>query len=328
MRIAHDELKRLAKAALLKQGYDDAESAQILEVLLYAQLRGNNQGVVKLIGPGIPKSADAGEIESTKETPISLVIDAHHVHPMIAVTHACERAIAKAKENGIAVVGVNHVNTSSGALGYYAGKIAQQGFVAIVLAAGPETVAPAGSTQAIFGTNPLAIGIPGPSEPIVLDMTTAAMAFYGVVEAKAAGRTLPEGIAYDADGNASIDPAKVIRGALLPFDKSQRGSGLSMMIQLLAGPLVGAGSDDMTGNWGHFVLAIDPDILSGSTNLTEGVAKLVSKVKSARKLDGVDEILIPGERGNRTTHDALTFGEMEIEDNLYKQLQKAAGQPV
>src|SRR5277367_6299885 len=100
MKIALDELKRVAKAALLKQGYDEVEGAQILEVLLYAQLRGNNQGVVKLIGPGIPKSKDAGQIEVTKETAVSLVIDAHHVHPMIAVTGAAERAIAKAKENG------------------------------------------------------------------------------------------------------------------------------------------------------------------------------------------------------------------------------------
>jgi LDH2 family malate/lactate/ureidoglycolate dehydrogenase len=159
-------------------------------------------------------------------------------------------------------------------------------------------------------------------------MTTAAMAFYGVVEAKAAGRQLPEGIAYDADGNPSIDPAKVIRGALLPFDKSQRGSGLSMMIQLLAGPLVGAGSNDMTGNWGHLVLAIDPEILGGTAAFADGVAKLVTKVKSARKLTGVDEILIPGERGSRTARDAQSSRQIEIETNLYEQLKKAAGQLV
>src|SRR5262249_40819878 len=161
--------------------------------------------------------------------------------------------------------------------------------------------------------------------PIVLDMTTAAMAFYGVVEAKAAGRQLPEGIAYDADGKPSVDPAKVIRGALRPFDKSQRGSGLSMMIQLLAGPLVGAGSADMTGTWGHLIIAIDPEILGGAAAFQEGTGQLVAKVKAARKLEGTEEILIPGERGSRTTRDASNSGEIEIEDGLYSQLQKAAG---
>lgn len=326
MKIALEELKTLAKNSLVKQGYGDAESDQILDVLLYAQLRGNNQGVVKLIGAGIPKSKDAGEIEITKETAGSVVIDAHHVHPMIAVRKAAEIAVAKAKQNGIVVVGVNHINTSSGAIGFYAGQIAEAGFVGVVLAAGPETVAPAGSTEAVFGTNPLAIAVPGSAaEPVVLDMTTAAMAFYGVIEAKAAGRALPEGIAYDGDGNPSTDPAKVIDGALRPFDKSQRGSGLSMMIQILAGPLVGAGSDNMAGNWGHLILAIDPDILGGAAALREGVGKITAKVKAARKLQGVDNILIPGERGNLKAAEVTATGQIEIEDGLYAQLKKAAG---
>jgi L-2-hydroxycarboxylate dehydrogenase (NAD+) len=326
VKIALDELKRLAKNALLKQGYTDTESGQILEVLLYAQLRGNNQGVVKLIGAGIPKSKDAGEIEITKETAASVLIDAHHVHPMIAVPKAVEIAIAKAKKHGLVVVGINHINTSSGAIGFYAGKIAEAGLVGVVLAAGPETVAPAGSTEAVFGTNPLAISAPGLSdEPLVLDMTTAAMAFYGVVEAKAAGRKLPEGIAYDGDGNPSTDPARVIDGALRPFDKSPRGSGLSMMIQILAGPLVGAGSDNMSGNWGHFILAIDPEALGGAELLRDGVAKIVAKVKAARRLQGVENILVPGERGARKTADVLAAGEIEVEDGLYAQLKKAAG---
>ena len=324
MKVALEELRKIAKSALRKQGYNEAESVQILEVLLYAQMRGNNQGVVKLIGGGIPKAPDTGELEVTKETAVSTVIDAHHVHPMIAVCQAAQMAINKAKENGVAVVGVNHINTSSGAIGYYAGKIAEQGLVGVVMAAGPETVAPAGSTEAIFGTNPLAIAVPGMDEPLVLDMTTAAMAFFGVVEAHAAGRKLPEGIAYDADGNPSTDPAKVLDGALRPFDKSQRGSGLSMMIQILAGPLVGAGSNNMTGNWGHLVLAINPEILCGSESLRDGVAKIIAKVKSARKMQGIDDILVPGERGNRKANAVLTADEIEIEDNLYAQLKKAA----
>ena len=324
MKVALEELKKIAGAALLAQGYSEGESAQILEVLLYAQMRGNNQGVVKLIGAGMPRSADAAEMEITKETAVSAVIDAHHTQSMIVVSRATDIAIDKAKAGGIAVVGINHLNSSSGAIGYYAGKIAAQGLVGIVMGAGPETVAPAGATEAVFGTNPLAIGMPGEGEPVVLDITTAAMAFYGVVEAKAAGRQLPEGIAYDAEGRPSTDPAMVLDGALRPFDRSQRGSGLGMMIQLLAGPFVGAGSDVITGNWGHLILVIDPQLLAGSDVLIDGVKKIVAKTKAARKLDGVGEILVPGERGSRKSREVLASGMIEIEDNLFAQLQKAA----
>jgi L-2-hydroxycarboxylate dehydrogenase (NAD+) len=324
MKIKLEELKKFTRLTLLNQGYSEVEADQILEVILYAQIRGNNQGVVKLIGAGMHRSKDAGEFKIVKETPVSAVIDAQHLQSMIVVRKATDIAITKAKTSGVAVVGINHLNSSSGAIGYYAGKIAEQGLVGVVMGAGPETVAPAGASQAVFGTNPLAIGVPGEKEAIVLDITTAAMAFYGVVEANAAGRTLPEGIAYDADGNPSTDPARVLKGAIKPFDKGLRGSGLGMMIQLLAGPLVGAGSDVITGNWGHLILVVDPDILGGRETFLDGVKKIVAKTKKARRLPDVEEILVPGERGARQSRQVIASGEIEIEENLFEQLKKAA----
>ena len=66
MKVKLTDLKNLAKKAILKYGYTGKEAGSILEVLLYAQLRGNNQGVVKLIGNGIPKAPDTGKIEIEK----------------------------------------------------------------------------------------------------------------------------------------------------------------------------------------------------------------------------------------------------------------------
>ena len=77
--------------------------------------------------------------------------------------------------------------TSTGALGYYAEAIAKQGLIGLVLAQSPEFVAPHGSKQAIFGTNPIAIGIPAEQGPVVMDMATAAYAWFGLLEAKTAG---------------------------------------------------------------------------------------------------------------------------------------------
>jgi hypothetical protein len=55
MKIKITELENLAQKALLKYGYSQEEANIIKKVLMFAQLRGNNQGVVKLIGSGIPK---------------------------------------------------------------------------------------------------------------------------------------------------------------------------------------------------------------------------------------------------------------------------------
>jgi L-2-hydroxycarboxylate dehydrogenase (NAD+) len=327
MKVKIEELIVLTKKAILNYGYDEQEAQAIERVLLYAQFRGNNQGVVKLIGPGIPKSPDAVEMEIERETKLSALINGHQNHAMVVVHRATDLAIRKAKEHGMGLVGVNHVNTSSGAIGYYAREIARQGLIGFVFAGSAERVAAAGSYEPIFGTNPLAIALPTEQEPLVLDMATAAMAYYGVIEARTAGRPLPEGIAYDSEGNLTTDPAKALTGALHTFDKSHRGSGLSMMVQALTGPLVGAsftGIGDVANNWGgHFVLAIDPELLGGLQAVRQGVSQMVKKVKATQKLPGVEDILVPGERGDRLTQQVLSEGEVEIEDNLYHELIKA-----
>lgn len=329
MKITIDELKTVTKRAIYKYGYTEEEADSILAVLLYAQLRGNNQGVVKLIGAGIPKPQDVGKIEVEKETKLSAVLNGHKNHAMVVVNKAAEMATQKAQEHGIGIVGVNGINTSSGALGYYAKKIAQENLVGLVFAGSPETVAAAGSYEAIFGTNPLAIGVPTERDPLVLDIATAAMAYFGVIEAKTAGRLLPEGIAYDKEGNETTDPEKVLDdGALKTFDKGHKGSGLSMMVQILAGPLVGAaftGIGDIENNWsGHLVIAIDPEMLNGLEAVKNGVTQMIAKVKSTKRLPGIEEIFVPSERGDRLTRAALESGEVEIEENLFSELQKVA----
>lgn len=330
MKIAITELKQLVSQALAKQGYAPDEAASIEEVLMYAQLRGNNQGVVKLIGPGIPKSPEATPVTIEKETPVSAFLNAHQTHAMLAVNQAVDIAIKKAKENGVGIVGVNGINTSSGALGFYAKKIADTGLVGVVCSGSMETVAAYGSSQAMLGTNPVAIAVPSGAEPMVFDMTTAAMAYFGVVEASTAGKQLPDGIAYDKAGNPTTKPQDVMDdGALKSFSGSHKSSGLSVMIQALTGPLMGAyftGVGDVAKNWGgHFILAFNPDLFGGLEATREGVSQMIEKIKETRKLPGIEEIFVPGEHGNKLTHQALSSGEIEIEENLYTELKKAAG---
>lgn len=328
MKIKLNDLRELTAKAITKYGYTADETAQILEVLLYAQMRGNNQGVVKLTGKGIPKPADAGEITIEKDTKVSAVVNGMKNHAMVVVNLATDIAITKATEHDIALVGVHGICTSSGAIGYYARKIAKQGFIGMVFAGSSQTVAMAGSYEPIFGTNPLAIAIPTIDEPLVLDMATAAMPYYGVIEANIAGRKLPEGIAYDKEGNLTTDPALALDGALRTFDKGYKGSGLSMMVQILTGPLVGAsftGVGDVPNNWaGHLIVAINPELLGGLENLKDGVAKMTEKVLATKPLPGVPEIFVPGEKGDRMTSKVLETGEIEIEENLYNELQKVS----
>ncbi len=328
MKIKLEKLKELTENALRNYGYNEEEVKLILPVLLYAQLRNNNQGIVKLVGKGIPKASDAGEIKLEKETKISVLLNGSKNHAMVVVNKAVDIAIKKAKEHDISIVGVNGINTSSGAIGYYSKRIADEGFIGIVFAGSMETVAMEGSYEPIFGTNPLSFSFPTENQPFVFDMTTAAMPYFGVIEANIAGKKLPEGIAYDKEGNLTTDPAKALDGALRTFDKGYKGSAISMIVQILTGPLVGAsftGIGDVANNWsGHLVIAINPELLGGTESLKKGVTEMIKKVKNTKKLPDTKEILTPGERGDRITKSVLDSGDIEIEDNLHKELEKVS----
>lgn len=328
MKIKIAELTDLVLKALKNYGYTDEESKIISSMLLYAQLRGNNQGVVKLINKNFAKNPEAGNIIVEKETKLSARINGNKNSGAVVLKKALDMAVAKAKEHGFGMVGTNNTNTSTGALGYWANIIAKEELIGFVFAGSPETVAYHGSYEPIFGTNPLAIGIPSNGDPLVLDMATAAMAYYGLIEAKTAGRKIPPDIAYDSEGKLTDDPAKAMDGALRSFDKSYKGASLSMMVEVLTGPLVGAsftGIGDTKNNWGNLVMALDPSLLVEPDEFKKNISALAARVKQIKKLPGVQEILLPGERGDRLTNERLASGEIDIEDNLYHELQKVAG---
>ncbi|MCA0453170.1 MAG: Ldh family oxidoreductase [Chloroflexi bacterium] len=323
MQIRVDDLERVTLEVLTQSGYPQEEASVILEVLMYAQLRGNNQGVVKLIGAGMPRDKAAQPISIAKDTKLSALVNGGKNTGMVVLSYATDLAIEKAREHGVGIVGTNSTNTSTGAIGYYASRVAKQGYIGLVFAGSGEFMAMYGSYEPLFGTNPLAYGIPTSGKPIVFDMATAAIARFGIVEAKTAGRAIPEGVAYDAQGNLTTDAAAALGGAIRVFG-GYKGAALALLVEVLTHPLV-ATSPDANGrktDWGNLVVAIDPELLTDSDIFEQRVSGLVERLKGANKLADVGEILIPGERGDKILEQAEKTGLVDIDDSLWTALQQ------
>ncbi|MFN8375321.1 MAG: Ldh family oxidoreductase [Anaerolineae bacterium] len=325
MKVPLNELKQTTLAVLARSGYPPDEAQTILDVLMYAQLRGNNQGVVKLIGAGMPRSKEAQPIKTVKETKLSALLDGGRNSGMVAMKHAVQLALTKTREHGFGIIGTHNTKSSTGAIGYYANWIAQEGFIGFIFSGSAEYVAMHGSYQPLFGTNPLAIGLPTNGAPLVFDMATSAIAWFGLVEAKTAGRAIPADVAYDAQGSATTDPAAALGGAIRTFG-GYKGAALSLIVEILTHELVETkhNADGKKDDWGNLVFVIDPELLTDSASFRERVDALLQRAKASKKLPGVDEILIPGERGNRFLDEITRTGLVEIEEKLWTELQKAA----
>jgi L-2-hydroxycarboxylate dehydrogenase (NAD+) len=316
------ELEALSRKAILKYGYSEEEAGIILDMLMYAQTRGNDQGIVKLIGNGIPKHEKAQAPTIEKETPTTAIINANFSMEAIAMEQAVNMVIEKARDNGIAIVGTHTGAGSSGAIGYWSRKIADAGLIGVAMSSYPEgAVPPHGSAEPLFCTNPIAWGVPTDGEPIVLDMASSGISWFGLVQAKTAGIQVAEGLGFDKEGNETTDPAEIMAGAIRPFDKGGKGAGLALMVQIIGGALVGGDFLNDSEHDGNVVIAINPEALIGSERFIEETSKMTKAIRKAKPLDGVDEVLVPGERGDRIRTRIVESGEIEVEDNLFHSLE-------
>lgn len=325
MKISINQLRAHNIQALRLSGYDADEIKVLIENLMYAQLRGNFQSIVQFVTQGYKKDPEAKPITVIKESSLSALLDGHANHGVLVMHRAMEMALVKAKEHGFGIIGAKGSSEGSGAIGFYVQHLASRGLIGWAFSGSSKHVAPFGSYQPLLGTNPIAIGIPTSDNPIVLDMATSIFPFFKVLEAHLYGKPLPEDAAYDGNGNLTTNPSEAMQGALRGLDFGPRGSGLGFIVEALTGPLVEAtfaNSSEDKHNYGHLIIAIDPALLTDSYAFKERMNHLRKAVKSSKKLPQIEEIFVPGERGDKHAEEALKTGHVEIHDELFKLFQQ------
>ena len=163
--VSIEEAQSMTTQALRKIGWDRADAALQAEIMTAAELCGNNQGLVKMYQPHLmaPSRHYGGKPIVERETLNSAVIDARHSPGMLAAVTAVDMAVQKLvafPHLAVSVVTTHNSRTSSGQLAFYVERAARQGFVCIMACNSPELVAAASGAKPVFGTNPLAVGIP------------------------------------------------------------------------------------------------------------------------------------------------------------------------
>ncbi len=199
--------------------------------------------------------------------PAIVRVDARCGISLTAFEAGLPHLVEKAKTAGLAALAINNCYHFS-ALWPEIEAITDEGLVALAMTVSHAWVAPAGGVRPAFGTNPIAFGWPRPGKhPFVFDFATSAIARGDLELHRRTGTALPEGVAVDAEGKPTTDPLEAISGAMLTFG-GHKGSALSAMIELLAGPLIGdmtsaqsLAHDDGAGvipMHGELILAFDP----------------------------------------------------------------------
>jgi LDH2 family malate/lactate/ureidoglycolate dehydrogenase len=321
-------------------GLPAGDAKTVAELMVEADLTGaDGHGVIRL--PHYLRRLKAGgfnahpKIDVKRTAPATALVDGDNAFGHLAVKRATDQAIALARDTGVAWVGVRRSN-HAGAAGVYAEMPAQHGMVGIYAAvANANHMAVWGGTELLLGTNPLAIGVPTGDGPMVLDMATTVVSYGTVKKYALQGLAMPEGWLVDPDTGAPLtDPKQGAHGLLLPIG-GYKGSGLALMLGLLAGVLNGAAfgrdvvdfnaDDQRETNTGQFIVAVDIARFVPPETFTAEVDRHLDDLRRSKRLPGVDAIRLPGDRRRQCRTERLREG-IPIPDALMAQLDKMAGE--
>ncbi len=330
-----DALRDLMERILAAAGCSHEQSMTTADVLIEADLRGySTHGLLRL--PNMIRRIQSGMINAraaprvVDEREATALVEGDRAMGPVGATYGASLAARKAERAGSCTVGV--VNSDHICMtGYYAERIARAGCVGIVAGVTQPLVHPYGGVERLLGTNPFSVAVPTSGDaPVLLDFATSAIPFGMILKASVTGESIPAGVAVGPDGEPTTDAKTAAAGAVAPFG-DHKGYGLSLVIGLLAGPLLGAkvgkplSESVREGHYdkGDLFIAIDPAAFGDPGVFREMVDAHVAEVKATRRAPGVEEIRVPGERSYREKERRLRAG-IPIGGGVWEQVAQIA----
>lgn len=330
--VGHEDLARFIGDALKAKGARATDAATVADGLVWANLRGiDGHGVSRL--PHYLKMIEGGEIDPAAQPRLihdraaTFMFDGGYGFGPVAMMQAIALATERARAAGVCF-GLVRETTHTGAIGRYAQWMAERGCVAVIMGAGPAFMAYHGARVPSMGTSPIAIAVPSGRGPIVLDMATSTISNGKIIQSRAAGTPLLEGTVLTAQGEPTTDPCKA--EILLPLG-GPKGSGLALMFEMLASVLAASpiqaralGPEKRKRRTQNAaILAVEISAFRSLADFSDDTDTLAAIVKALPRQAGVEEILLPGERGGRTEAERRKSG-IPIPAKLWEELQEVA----
>ena len=340
--ISSASAEAFATAILISYKVPADRADLIASALVLADLRGvDTHGINRLAG--YVARIDAGVLQPAPElafatkTPVMALLDAKNTFGFVAGTLAVDKCIEMATTYGIGMVAVRHSN-HYGMGATYVLRAVQRGFACFAYTNASKAMPPWGGAEALLGTSPFAVGVPGGKEgDFVLDMSPCVAARGKIRKAARRGESIPEGYALDRDGRPTTDPTAALDGVVLPIG-GPKGSGLAMMMDIFSGVMSGSafagGVNDQYKNLeepqnvGHWFLVFRPEVFldGGMEEFRQRMDILLHTVKESKKANGFEKIYISGETESRMEErrraEGIPFARTEI-DTMHELARKS-----
>ncbi len=259
------------------------------------------------------------KIEIVKETPTSVVMDAHDGMGMVASHKMMEMLIKKAKEYGMAGGAIRN-STHYGIAGYWATMASKEGLIGLTGTNARPSIAPTFGVENMMGTNPLTFALPTDEEfPFCLDCATSIVQRGRIEYYAREGKATPAGMVISENGEALTDSKDILdelvkgTAALAPLGgigeemAGYKGYGYAAVVEILSAALSGgefmkaltgvsADGKPQMYHLGHFFFVVDPEVFMGRDTFKKIAGDICRALRASKKAPGESRIYTAGEK--------------------------------
>ena len=260
------------------------------------------------------------DLEIVKETPTTVVADAHDGMGMVASYHVMNMLLEKAEKYGMAGGAIRN-STHYGIAGYWATMASKRGMIGLTGSNARPSIAPTFGVENMMGTNPLTFALPTDEEfPFCIDCATSIVQRGKIEYWARSGKPAPAGVIVTQDGGQVTDSEMILKmlvngeAAFAPLGGGPgdetcgyKGYGYATVVEILSAALAGGqfmkaltgvapdGSPQMY-HLGHFFFVVDPDAFVGRDAFAKIAGDICRELRASRKAPGYDRIYTAGEK--------------------------------
>lgn len=336
-RVRPEVLQAFCVQAFRAAGLGEGEAALVSRNLMEAELRGIGSHGVMRLSTYLRKMKEGGfnlkpEIRILRERAGTALIDGDAGLGAVVGERAMKICIEKARDAGIAAVSVRNGN-HYGYAAFYGKMALEAGMIGIACCNTPAKMAVYGGAENLLGTNPLCIAVPA-TEPYIYDGATSIVARGKIMYYSIAGLPIPSHWACDSQGRPTTDARAALAGVQLPFGE-YKGSGIAIAVEILSAALSGAkfsyAANELFSDYekpqglGFFFAALDVGAFAEPEAFRSGMDELLARLRSSKRAEGHEEILMPGELEARAERENLSLG-VALPSDLIKDLSTVAAE--
>jgi L-2-hydroxycarboxylate dehydrogenase (NAD+) len=336
-RVNHRKLRRFVASSFEKLGMPKEDAEIAANGLVQADLRGvDTHGVIRFSpNAWYVKWLTEGSMTASPKLRIitengsTALVDGDRGMGMVIGCRAMEMAIEKARNSGVAMVGVRN-SRHYGMSAYYAMMALPHDMIGIAMTNASRQVVPTFGRAAKYGTNPMCFAVPAEKQmAFVLDMATTTAAAGKLELAARLGKSIPAGWALDENAALTTDPRAAQKARrLLPLggtreSGSHKGYGLAILVEILCGVLTGtitalnANQDPR----GHFFAAVRVDAFRPAAEFKRDMDRLIIDLKSTPPAEGQERVYVAGEIEFETAQERAEHG-IPLHDSVLKGLRE------